>query len=156
MVPLIRAPNPLAGAHAIRLVPTPQFWADERSAEGALTKIANGVETVYRRGQGNLEGKVSPRNGRRVKAMRLTTDQTLTCLSKDGSLLGGDMPPFLPLAEAAKLLPGRRPGKRISVGTLWRWCQRGFRHGVRLKSVLIGGQRCTTREWLQDFIKALS
>jgi len=66
------------------------------------------------------------------------------------------VPEFLSLVEAAKLLPGRRPGKRISVGTLWRWCQRGLQNGVRLRSVLVGGQRCTRREWLEDFIKALS
>lgn len=58
------------------------------------------------------------------------------------------------LVEAARLLPGRRPGKRISVDTLWRWCVRGLGNGIRLKSVLVGGQRLTTRTWLQEFIEA--
>jgi hypothetical protein len=59
----------------------------------------------------------------------------------------------LTLTEAAKLLPGRRTGKRISVQTLWRWCMKGLHNGVRLKSVLVGGQRLTTRTWLQEFIE---
>src|SRR5437016_1510804 len=55
--------------------------------------------------------------------------------------LNGDV---LTLAEAAALIPGRTPGKRVYVNTVWRWCRKGVR-GVRLQSVLIGGQRCTTR-----------
>ena len=60
------------------------------------------------------------------------------------------------MAEAAALLPGRKPGKRLYVNTVWRWCMRGLRNGVRLRSVLIGGQRLTTRRWLQEFIQAMS
>lgn len=63
---------------------------------------------------------------------------------------------YLTLTEAAKTIPGRRPGKRVSLGTLWRWCTQGLRNGIRLKSVLVGGQRCTTRQWLQEFIEAMS
>ena len=63
---------------------------------------------------------------------------------------------YLTLTEAAKLIPGRQPGKRMSVGTIWRWCRRGVRNGIRLKSVLIGQQRYTTREWLQEFIDSLT
>jgi Protein of unknown function (DUF1580) len=63
---------------------------------------------------------------------------------------------YLTLTEAAKLIPGRQPGKRMAVGTIWRWCKRGVRDGIRLKSVLIGQQRYTTREWLQEFIDALT
>jgi hypothetical protein len=61
----------------------------------------------------------------------------------------------LTLAEAAALLPGRKPGKRLYVNTVWRWCVKGLR-GVRLRSVLVGGQRLTTRRWLQEFIQAMS
>src|ERR1051325_1987914 len=32
---------------------------------------------------------------------------------------------YMTLTEAAKLIPGRRPGKRVSLGTLWRWCMQG-------------------------------
>jgi hypothetical protein len=63
---------------------------------------------------------------------------------------------FLTLTEAAKLIPGRKEGERVSVGTVWRWSLRGLRNGIKLKSVLIGGQRCTTRQWLQDFIEAIN
>jgi len=63
---------------------------------------------------------------------------------------------FLTLTEATKLIPGRKAGERVSVGTVWRWCIRGIRNGIKLKSVMIGGQRCTTRLWLQDFIEAIN
>ena len=66
------------------------------------------------------------------------------------------MDEYLTLTEAAKLIPGRVPGKRMAVGTIWRWCRRGVRNGIRLKSVLIGQQRFTTRAWLQEFIDALT
>lgn len=63
---------------------------------------------------------------------------------------------YLTLTEAARLIPGRRPGKRVSLGTLWRWCTQGLRQGIRLKSVLVGGQRCTTRRWVEEFIEAMT
>ena len=44
----------------------------------------------------------------------------------------------------------------MSVETVWRWCRRGVRHGVRLRSVVVGGRRLTTRRWLQEFIQALT
>jgi hypothetical protein len=59
------------------------------------------------------------------------------------------------MAEAAKLIPGRSPGRRVSVNTIWRWCTRGV-HGVRLRSVLLGGRRCTTRPWLQEFTEVIT
>jgi hypothetical protein len=62
----------------------------------------------------------------------------------------------LTLTEAAALLPGRKPGKRLYVNTLRRWCKKGLRNGVRLRSVVIGGHRLTTRRWLQEFIQAMS
>ena len=60
------------------------------------------------------------------------------------------------MSEAAALLPGRKPGKRLYVNTVWRWCVKGLRNGARLRSVLVGGQRLTTRRWLQEFIQAMS
>jgi hypothetical protein len=62
----------------------------------------------------------------------------------------------LTMTEAAALLPGRKPGKRLYVNTVWRWCMKGLRNGARLRSALIGGQRLTTRRWLQEFIQAMS
>src|SRR4051794_15087332 len=53
---------------------------------------------------------------------------------------------LLSLGQAAKLLPGRQPGKPIAVVTISRWCLRGLR-GNRLRSVMVGGSRYTTRKW---------
>ena len=61
---------------------------------------------------------------------------------------------YLTLPQAAKLFPGTKPGKRVSTDTVWRWCTRGVCGGVRLRSVMIGGRRFTTRAWLDDFIAA--
>lgn len=52
------------------------------------------------------------------------------------------------LNAAAKFLPdGRRP----SFTTFWRWSTRGIR-GVKLETLLVGGQRCTTAEAVLRFI----
>lgn len=63
---------------------------------------------------------------------------------------------YITLTQAAKLVPGRKPGKGVSEETVWRWCLRGVRNGIRLKSEMVGGHRCTTRQWLQEFIEALN
>jgi hypothetical protein len=63
---------------------------------------------------------------------------------------------YITLTEAAKLLPGRRPGKATSVRTVWRYCTCGIHKGIRLMSVLLGGHRCTTAEWVKEFIEALN
>jgi hypothetical protein len=60
----------------------------------------------------------------------------------------------LTITQATKVLPGRVAGSRISVFTLWRWCTKGLKNGIRLKSVRVGGQRLTTRTWLLEFIEA--
>lgn len=44
---------------------------------------------------------------------------------------------------------------RPNISTVWRWITAGTR-GVKLESVLIGGQRFTTDEAIQRFIKALN
>jgi len=62
---------------------------------------------------------------------------------------------LLSLAEAAKLLPRRRAGKRPHVSCLYRWTAGGCR-GVRLESVQVGGTRCTSREALSRFFARLS
>ena len=46
-----------------------------------------------------------------------------------------------------------RTGKKINQATIWRWLQRGCR-GVKLETVLIGGQRYTSLEALQRFAEA--
>ncbi len=62
---------------------------------------------------------------------------------------------LLRLSQAARLVPGRDNGKRVYVNTLWRWCSKGLK-GVRLKSTMAGGHRCTTRRWLTEFFEALN
>jgi hypothetical protein len=62
---------------------------------------------------------------------------------------------LLPIGRAARLIPGRRQGKSIYVNTVWRWCVKGIK-GIKLKSKMVGGQRCTTRRWLREFFEELS
>ena len=54
---------------------------------------------------------------------------------------------LLLLKDAAKRLPSRP-----HVSTLWRWHKRGCR-GIRLETVVIGGQRYTSEGALQRFVE---
>ena len=58
-----------------------------------------------------------------------------------------------PLRELRHHPALKRNGRKPHVATLWRWANRG-RRGVRLETVMIGGQRCTSHEALQRFIEA--
>jgi hypothetical protein len=62
---------------------------------------------------------------------------------------------LISLAEAAKMLPRRRKGRKAHVSTLFRWTTAGVR-GIRLESIQCGGSRCTSKEALQRFYEALS
>lgn len=62
---------------------------------------------------------------------------------------------ILTFAQARSRLPNRRRGKRPDVSTLYRWAKVGL-HGVRLETIKIGGQTCTSLEALQRFFDALS
>ena len=57
---------------------------------------------------------------------------------------------LIPIKQAPKEFPNRP-----HVSTVWRWISRGSRN-VKLATVLIGGQRYTTRQAIQDFIEATS
>jgi hypothetical protein len=59
------------------------------------------------------------------------------------------------LADAARLCPKRRGGKRPHVSCIYRWTTSGCR-GVILESIQIGGTRCTSIEALQRFFDALT
>lgn len=59
------------------------------------------------------------------------------------------------LADAAKLLPRRRGGKKPHVSCLYRWTAHGCR-GVVLESIQVGGTRCTSKEALDRFFEALT
>jgi hypothetical protein len=58
-------------------------------------------------------------------------------------------------AEATKLLPRRRAGRKPHISTLYRWASRGLK-GVVLETIQIGGTTCTSREALQRFFDELS
>lgn len=66
---------------------------------------------------------------------------------------GVDPETYLPLREAAALVPLRRKGKCINVATIWRWCNRGVR-GRRLPSRMIGGTLCVRVGDLFEFVNA--
>jgi len=55
-------------------------------------------------------------------------------------------------ADVCRMFPGRK-GKGISRSTVWRWMLRG-RRGHKLESLIIGGQRYTTREAVCRFVAA--
>lgn len=62
---------------------------------------------------------------------------------------------LMTLTEAAKCIPGREPGRRVSVMTVHRWAARGNR-GVRLRTQFVGGIRMTTPQWVREFVAALN
>lgn len=55
---------------------------------------------------------------------------------------------FLTLSQAAKCFP--RPP---STTTLWRWCARGVKGGIRLRTTSIGGRVYIDRAAIQEFIQ---
>ena len=64
-------------------------------------------------------------------------------------------PRLRPLAEYSGRLPSSRPGKQLHRATLWRWALKGS-NGVVLRTVKLGGSRCTCDAWLCEFIQRLS
>lgn len=62
---------------------------------------------------------------------------------------------LIAFAEATKLLSPGTGKPRISISTLYRWAHHGCR-GIQLKAVVVGGRMHTTREWLSDFVSAIS
>jgi len=62
---------------------------------------------------------------------------------------------IISLADAAKLLPTRRAGRKAHVSCLYRWTTAGIR-GVVLESVQVGGTRCMSREALARFVERLT
>lgn len=57
---------------------------------------------------------------------------------------------YISLRDAAKYLP-----TRPHFATVWRWATRGVK-GVILETVLVGGQRFTTEDALNDFLQSLN
>lgn len=58
--------------------------------------------------------------------------------------------PLLPLVDAVQAATGRRP----HLSTVLRWCQRPNRHGIRLRSRVVGGRRLTTVAAVLQYIDA--
>jgi hypothetical protein len=67
----------------------------------------------------------------------------------------GRLDRYITLRQAAAELPRRRAGRKTHVATLYRWCDVGCR-GVKLRFLMIGASRCTTRAWLAEFFAALT
>ena len=65
----------------------------------------------------------------------------------------GDAKIPLTRVPGLKGLPPRRGNTRLHVRTVFRWALTGVR-GVRLRTTLVGGQRCTTLAALQAFLQA--
>jgi hypothetical protein len=65
------------------------------------------------------------------------------------------LPEFIPLAELPKHLPPGRNGKRLHKSVPFRWATNGLR-GVRLPFVQVGGRRCTTLPWVNEFFVQLT
>jgi hypothetical protein len=66
----------------------------------------------------------------------------------------------VPLADAAKLIPPARSGKRTHLSTLLRWILTGATgpdgSRVRLEAVRLGNRWMTSRSALQRFVAALT
>jgi hypothetical protein len=62
---------------------------------------------------------------------------------------------LFPLRQAARKIPGRRPGKSISRSALERWRTKGVR-GVVLRTVKVGTTVCTCDAWIAEFLELLN
>jgi hypothetical protein len=62
---------------------------------------------------------------------------------------------LITLAEAAKLIPPARSGKKTHISTLLRWISQGM-GGIKLEAVLMGARWMTSRESLQRFAERLT
>ncbi len=66
----------------------------------------------------------------------------------------GDAPIPLTRVPGLNVIPTRRSNTRLHVRTVFRWALTGVR-GVRLRTTLVGGQRCTTLADLHAFFAAV-
>lgn len=64
---------------------------------------------------------------------------------------------LLTLTEVTRLpvFARRRNGRPLNIATVWRWHQHGVR-GVRLETIVAGGQRMTSVEAVGEFVRALT
>jgi hypothetical protein len=65
----------------------------------------------------------------------------------------------IPLAQVPSLrgMPRRKNGKKLHRSTIFRWAGGGLGDPkIRLRTVQVGGQKCTTLAFLAEFFEALS
>lgn len=91
----------------------------------------------------------NPLNGQQV--VPLGDDWPLQSPSSSRPTQDGDL---VSLNIARGWLPRAANGRKISLDTLYRWCQKGLKNGVRLEAVKVGSRWFTTRRWIQDFVRA--
>jgi Protein of unknown function (DUF1580) len=63
---------------------------------------------------------------------------------------------LITLSEAAKFVPRRRRGRKVSISTIYRWASPAGHRGVRLEALRVGGSLCTSVEALQRFFNRLT
>ena len=63
---------------------------------------------------------------------------------------------LISLNEAAKGLPRRRAGKKVSLSCMYRWSNFPGCRGIVLETIQVGGTRCTSREALGRFFRRLT
>ncbi len=61
---------------------------------------------------------------------------------------------LIPIKQVCKMFPGRA-GNGISLASVWRWVLHG-RRGHKLETIIVGGERYTSREAVRRFLAALN
>ncbi|NLS97963.1 MAG: DUF1580 domain-containing protein [Planctomycetaceae bacterium] len=61
----------------------------------------------------------------------------------------------LRIASVPNVLPQTRKGKRVHHASVYRWWARGV-SGIKLETIIISGERYTSREALQQFFEAVT
>ena len=62
---------------------------------------------------------------------------------------------YITLSVAARLPEVKLNGRARAASTLWRWATRP-RHGLKLQTVILGGVRVTSRQWVADYIENIT
>jgi len=61
---------------------------------------------------------------------------------------------LISLEAACALVPTAKGQKKPHIQTVRRWAKRGIQ-GLKLKSVMACGRRCTTAEWIAEFLDSI-
>jgi Protein of unknown function (DUF1580) len=72
--------------------------------------------------------------------------------TSDSLYIGPDrLKNLIPLNKVPNFLPPLRNDKPINLATIYRWTNKGC-GGVELRYAMMGTTRCTTLEWLAEFV----